>query len=290
MGAPCFCCWTCSAVAVPCCIGRNKYNVTVQENNLSEISKWPELTGSVVVLKGIGHTKSYSRPILILQPVGRLIPYCIEHDALLTLIKQFACIVEKLSVRGYLHGDLSYYNLLQHVVSEDRRQEDQGMDALLVDMQTLMPLRKVICFLMHILRQQIQYFVLQVFTHHVRGVVQAAQAEFTTGTPLFMGSNVIRRQGHCVSTELETLMYVLIFTLSGGILPWRHLDIDDHNLTSVKCGVMTSASEFFRRVLTYVPKECWDVLGRLSKLFFTPDYSTDVTCTKFIADFICDWD
>ena len=80
----------------------------MQENNLSEISKWPELTGSVVVLRTrIGHTKSYSRPILILQPVGRLIPYCVEHDALLTLIKQFACIVENLSVRGYLHGDLS---------------------------------------------------------------------------------------------------------------------------------------------------------------------------------------
>lgn len=71
-------------------------------------------------------------------------------------------------------------------------------------------------------------------------------------------------------------MYVLVFTLSGGI--------DDHNLTSVKCGVMTSASEFFRRVLTYVPKESWDVLGRLRKLFFTPDYSTDVTCAEIIAE------
>ncbi|KAL3130716.1 hypothetical protein ABBQ38_000065 [Trebouxia sp. C0009 RCD-2024] len=225
-----------------------------EETNLSKISQWPELTGSVVVLRGVGYTKSSSRPILILQPVGRLIPYCIEHHALLTLIKQFACIVEQLSVRGYLHGDLSYYNLLQHVDSDDRNQDDQGMRALLVDMQTLMPLHK------------------------------AAQAQFATGTPLFMGVNVIRKQGQCVSTELETLMYVLIFTLSGGILPWRHLDIDDHNHSSVKCGVMTSASEFFRRVLTYVPKECWDVLERLRKLFCTPDYSTDVTCAEFIAE------
>ncbi|KAL0019659.1 hypothetical protein WJX77_010649 [Trebouxia sp. C0004] len=225
-----------------------------EENNISQISKWPELTGSVVILRGVGQTKSFSRPILILQPVGRLIPYCIEHEALLTLITQFTCIVEQLSIRGYLHGDLSYYNLLQHVDSEGRHHDDQGMRALLVDMQTLMPLR------------------------------EAAQADFTTGTPLFMGLNVIRKQGHCVSTELETLMYVLIFTLSGGILPWRHLDSDDHNLSSVKCGVMTSSSEFFRRVLTYVPKKCWDVLDRLRKLFFTPDYSTDVTCAKFTAE------
>ena len=265
-------------------MGRSKYKVTVQENNLSEISKWPELTFSVVVHRGVGHTKSCSRPVLILQTVDHLIPYCIEHDALLALIKQFACIVEQLFVRGYLHGDLSYYNLLLHVDPEDRHQDDQGMRALLVDMQTLMPLREVSCSLMHILQQQIQYFVFQVLQRHVSGVAQAAQAEFPTGTPLFMGLNVIRRQGHCVSTELETLMYVLIFTLSGGVLPWRHLDIDDHNHTSVKCGVMTSAIEFSRRVLTYIPQECWDVLDRLRKLFFTPDYSTDVTCAKFVAE------
>ena len=115
-------------------------------------------------------------------------------------------------------------------------------------------------------------------------VVQAAEEEVTIGTPLFMGLNVIRKQGLCVSTELETLMYVMIFILSGGILPWRHMAPDDHNLTSVRSGVMTSASEFLRRVLTRVPKECWDVLDRLRKLFFTPDYNTDVTCANFSAE------
>ncbi len=113
--------------------------------------------------------------------------------------------------------------------------------------------------------------------------MQAADAEFTTGTPLFMGLNVIRKKGHGVSTELETLMYVLIFTLSGGILPWRHMDVDDHNLTSVKYGVMASSDEFSRRVLNHIPKECWDVVDRLRKLFFIPIYRTDVTCADFIA-------
>ena len=55
--------------------------------------------------------------------------------------------------------------------------------------------------------------------YHVSVIVQAAQAEFTPGKPLFMGLNVIRKEGHCVSTELETLMNVLMFTLSGDILP-----------------------------------------------------------------------
>ena len=139
----------------------------VQENNLHKISKWPELTGSVVVLRGIGHTEFCSRPVLILQPVGRLIPCCIQHDALLALIKQFACIVEQLSVRGYLHGDLSYNNLLQHQASEDEHKDDHGMRALLVDMQTLMPLQQVPCSLMHVLRQKFQYLYCQLFTHRV---------------------------------------------------------------------------------------------------------------------------
>ena len=144
---------------MPCCIGKNKYKVIVQENNLSQMSKWPELSGSVVVLRGVGQTKSFSRPILILQPVGHLRPYCIEHEALLKLITQFACIVEQLSNRGYLHGDLSYYNLLQHVASEGQH-HDQGIRALLVDMQTLVPLRQVNCSSMLMLKQQIQYSVL----------------------------------------------------------------------------------------------------------------------------------
>ena len=136
------------------------YNVTLQENNLAMISNWPELTGSVVVLKAVGRTKSFSRPMLILQPVGCLIPHCIEHETLLTLIRQFACIVERLSARGYLHGDLSYYNLLQHTDPEGQHQDDQGTHALLVDMQTLMPLQKVTCSLM---QQQIRCLCCRVY-------------------------------------------------------------------------------------------------------------------------------
>ena len=195
----------------------------------------PRLT--LLLLRDVGHTKSCSRPVLILQPVGRLIPYCTEHDALFTLIKQYACIVQQLSIRGHLHGELSYYNLLQHVHSEGQHQHDQGTHALLVDMQTLMPVRQVTCSLLLILQEHIQQFVLQGFVQHVSVVVRAAQAECTVGTPLFVGLNVIRKQGHCVSTELETLMV-------GGILCWRHLDINDYNLGSIRCGVMTSTSEF----------------------------------------------
>ncbi|KAL0034529.1 hypothetical protein WJX79_006917 [Trebouxia sp. C0005] len=144
------------------------------------------------------------RRMLILQPVGCLIPYKIEMDALLDLMKQFAGIVGQLAARGFLHGDLSYYNLL-------KRQDTNH--ALLVDMQTLTTL------------------------------AQAVETGFITGTPLLMGWNVIRKKGHLVSTELESLFYVLIFVLAGGwfclgvtphlrITTWRQLYLASWHLTS----------------------------------------------------------
>ena len=118
--------------------------------------------------------------------------------------------------------------------------------------------------------------------HHGSAVVQAAK--FPTGTPLFMGLNVLRKKGHNVSTELETLMYVLMFTLSGGKLPWRHIESDHPHLTPVRFGVMASSFEFSHRVLKHTPNRCRDLMDRLRLLFFTPVYRTNVTCAEFIAE------
>ena len=115
----------------------------MQEANLCKVSTWPELKGSVVELRGIGRTHFCLSPVLILQPVGALISFNIEHAALLQLIQQFANIVQHLSDRGHLHGDLSYYNLLEHQGVEDQQRDGPAHRALLVDMQTLMPLQEV---------------------------------------------------------------------------------------------------------------------------------------------------
>ena len=45
----------------------------VQVQNLKLVGSWPELSGSVVPLRGIGRTKSFPRQLLILQPVGCLV-------------------------------------------------------------------------------------------------------------------------------------------------------------------------------------------------------------------------
>ena len=77
----------------------DKCKLGVQEANLRKISNWPELQDSVVVLRGIGHIDACSSAVLILQPVGHLIPFDIEYGALLRLIEQFSHIVQKLSTR-----------------------------------------------------------------------------------------------------------------------------------------------------------------------------------------------
>ncbi|KAL3162655.1 hypothetical protein ABBQ38_008700 [Trebouxia sp. C0009 RCD-2024] len=220
-------------------------------DNSEAIAKVPasaalfEMEECEVQLRGVGHTDTFLGPALILQPVGCLIPYDIGHEALLTIISQFAGTVAQMAARGYLHGDLSYFNLL-------KRQDTDA--ALLVDMQTLMSLEK------------------------------AAQCEFPTGTPLFMAWNVIRKQGHTVSTELESLMYVLMFILSGGILPWRHVLLQDCNLAAIRYGIMAS-SEFTKRLVSRTPAQCHKMLYRLRDLFFfTPGYSVAVTPDAFIAE------
>ena len=97
-----------------------------------------------------------------------------------------------------------------------------------------------------------------------------------------MALNVERKHGHNVSTELETLMYVLIFIVSGGILPWRNMHAD--MLVLVKFAIMSNPDFFSERVLTRVPRVCEDVLKRMRKLFFTPDCHTDVSCAAFINE------
>lgn len=100
--------------------------------------------------------------------------------------------------------------------------------------------------------------------------MQASDLGYTTSTLLFMGLNILRRKVHCVSTDLGTctLMYVLIFILSGGVLPWHHMDLDDHALTSLRYAAMAPSHGFSKGVLCYIPRQCWDVCGPLAQLAF----------------------
>ena len=117
--------------------------------------------------------------------------------------------------------------------------------------------------------------------------VQASKGGNTTGIPLFMACNVIKDGKHSVSTELETVLYVVIFILSNSVVSWRHIPADDHLAFATRVGIMTAA--FKDKVLDKVPPN-WSHgwLRRLrGNLFFSkkegePNYNPSVTCAQFL--------
>lgn len=52
------------------------------------------------------------RPALVLQPVGSLLPLDIDPQELVNYVRALVKIVDALSTAGFLHRDLSYFNLL----------------------------------------------------------------------------------------------------------------------------------------------------------------------------------
>lgn len=106
--------------------------------NLKLVRSWPGLSGSVVHLKGIGHTNTFPRQVLILQPVGSLVLYAIRHEALLNIVKQFAWL-------SNLVQGVTYTATFFTTISWAPRHKHQDTDAaLLVDMRTLIPLLQVL--------------------------------------------------------------------------------------------------------------------------------------------------
>ena len=68
---------------------------------------------------------------------------------------------------------------------------------------------------------------------------EAAEARgLQTGTPLFAAVSTLDGAPHTLSSELETLFNVMLYTLSGGALPWRNVAKDDPHLIHVRRGVM----------------------------------------------------
>ena len=103
-----------------------------------------------------------------------------------------------------------------------------------------------------------------------------------TGTPLFAAVSTLDGGPHTLSSELETLFNVMLYTLSGGVLHWRGLSKEHHHLITVRRGAMLEG--WFERVmLKRVEKQCWPALQRLRGVFF-PDggYRTDVSSQEFL--------
>ena len=107
-----------------------------QERKLQIVSGIPGVAEHCVrLLRSCGVTlRGSERTLLVLTPLAELIPFTISTEALLAYVRELVGIIGSLEEAGYLHGDLSYYNLL---IKQDGK-------PLLVDLQTLMTVEEVI--------------------------------------------------------------------------------------------------------------------------------------------------
>lgn len=106
----------------------------VQVANLEIVAGLPDIARNFVRLVGTGVTKDLGpvRDMMVLEPYAELIPLNTEPHKLTKLMRGFVSLVDRMHTQGYLHLDLSYFNLLVY--------EDQP---LLADLQTMQTIDKV---------------------------------------------------------------------------------------------------------------------------------------------------
>ena len=90
----------------------------------------PGVAKHFVRLVGVATTEDLgpARQMMVLEPYAELIPFNIDPCELARLMRSFVTIVIRLHQSGYMHLDLSYFNLLMY-----------NKEALLADLQTMRP-------------------------------------------------------------------------------------------------------------------------------------------------------
>ncbi|EFJ36385.1 hypothetical protein SELMODRAFT_404331 [Selaginella moellendorffii] len=111
--------------------------------------------------------------------------------------------------------------------------------------------------------------------------------ERTGVTRLFAAVQVLDGNEHCLSSEMESLMYVLVYLAMGRRVPWR---FSGANIVSMyKRALFSNVQTFEQRVVSHVDdKLLQEQLRRLQKLFFVPTYRHDVRYEEFCQELLLD--
>lgn len=95
-----------------------------------------------------------------------------------------------------------------------------------------------------------------------------------------MALQTLKGGGQSIGTELETVLYVIMYVLLGGVLPWRDYLHEGAGYIAERQGFMTLSFE--EQVLAKAPCEARAWLRRMRDLFFMQgEYDTKVTCEQF---------
>ncbi len=103
-----------------------------------------------------------------------------------------------------------------------------------------------------------------------------------TGTPLFMARTILEGGDHTESSDLESLLLVLIYLGCKGHVHWAN-SLGLRVALSLKAYALLPGQPFEKYVRQRCRPDLLPAVDRLHKLFFVPDYNTGVTLEQFLA-------
>ncbi len=186
-------------------------------------------------------------PYVITRPFGSLLAINDSAELVISVVQGAASIIQQLAflTPPVLHRDISVGNLIYYG-------DDQS--TLLIDFGTAV-VAPTGCF-------------------------SAVGPQSITGTSTFIARSVLEGEGYTLSSELESLMYVLVFLAVDGAAHWGNKPIGPA-AWDVKVATFSEQESFEKYVLRRCRSDLMQVVKRLRNLFWQPTYQRSITPWQF---------
>lgn len=205
-------------------------------------------------------TSANEQPFLVTAPFGRCLELDDSAELILGAIACAAKVIGRLAQFDppVLHRDVSLGNLM--IMPETLRQalkQGKADGAYLLDFATA--------------------------RHAPGGQYRSSSSHGVTGTPLFMACSILDNKAHTVSSDLESLLLVLIYLACKGHVHWANCRLLSREALALKAYALSVDSAFHQHIEDRCLPGLLPAVTRLRKLFFVPDYKVDVTVEQFLA-------
>jgi serine/threonine protein kinase len=186
-------------------------------------------------------------PYVITRPFGSLLAINDSAELVISVVQSAASIIQQLACRTppVLHRDISVGNLIYYG-------DDQS--TFLIDFGTAVVASA--------------------------GCLSAMGPYSITGTCTFIARSVLEGEGYSLSSELESLMYVLVFLAVDGAAHWGNKPIGPAAL-DVKVATFGEQESFDKYVLRRCRSDLMQAVKRLRNVFWEPTYQRNITTLQF---------
>ncbi len=198
-------------------------------------------------------------PFLVTAPFGRCLDMADDADIILGSIACAAQTVGRMAQQTppVLHRDLSLGNLIiVPEILEKAPQDDKLEGAFLLDLATS---------------------------------CEAPDGRFPidvvelAGTPLFMARTIMEGGDHTQSSDLESLLLVLIYLGCKGHVHWANSRVGSREALPLKVYALLPGESFEKYVRQRCRPDLLPAVDSLHKLFFVPVYNREVTSQQFLG-------